>query len=528
MPQSPLAPCRLETLERRQLLAAVDITRFGGIPDDNRDDTAALMAAIRATAPGDTVNIPAGTFQISNTIELPTGRSLQGVKGSSKLDFVVGRRAFAIEIDANSANVVIDGLTIRSNDGVIGMHHGRTFRNIRITNNDFQWGYDGSYYNRLAVQATVRSDGLIIENNFFHDSPTSDRNVDLWYMSDASYSYNKFYMVNDGGHILESGDNVRISFNVGRKIHRMGVEIQGMAATTNMTVEGNVFYDWYRPWNDTFGLSVMPMAGRNVKIVNNYLSADFDGEWGESMPGTGGPRFGIGIEAGFTSGVVGGNTVIGPWATGVAAAMRNTPITSNDFYGTSLWGWLMGEPGYAGMGSYISLNNRFHSLAEAPPPPEVVGGGTGNWPGGGGTGMPDPDPTPGGPSPILSSFVIDGTQILLSWTDSFRDETGYIVERSRDGKDFQQVWDSHAANVTTYTDKGLPNGTQFWYRVSAYKTGTDGVYGVASNIVAPKTKGIPPSPGNHGGTSGFTRSLQGHTVGSQDPLDNLFGNNPIT
>jgi len=530
MPQSPLRSCRLEALEQRQLLSAVDITRFGAVPDDNRDDTAALQAALRATGAGDTVNIPAGLFQISSTIAIPAGRTLQGVKGSSKLDFVIGKRAVAIEIAANATNVVIDGLTIRSNDGVIGMHHGHQFRNIRITNNDFQWGYDGTYYNRLAIQSTVRSDGLIIENNFFHDSPTSDRNVDLWYMSNASYSYNKFFGVNDGGHILESGDNVKVSFNVGRKIHRMGVEIQGMAKTTNMTVEGNVFYDWDRPWNDTFGLSVMPMAGTNVKIINNYLSADFTGEWGQSMPGTGGPRFGIGIEAGFTTGVVAGNTLIGPWATGVAAAMKNTPITANDFYGTALWGWLMAEPGYNGIGSYISTNNRFHSLSEAPQPPEVIGGGTGNWPGGGGTGMPDPDPTPGGPSPILSSFVIDGTQILLSWTDSLPDESGFIVERSRDGKTFAKVWDSKAANVTSYTDKGLPNGTQFWYRVSAYKAGTDGVYGANSNIVAAKTKGMGGGTGTNGFGggglgSGITHSIQNRD--RNDPLNGLFGSNPI-
>src|SRR5690349_12367717 len=152
MPQSsPLPSCRLERLEPRQLLSAVDITCFGAVPNDNRDDTAALNAALRATGPGDTVNIPAGLFQISETIAIPTGRTLQGVKGSSKLDFVIGKRAFAMEIDPSSTNVVIDGLTIRSNDGVIGMHHGHLFRNIRITNDDFQWGYDGSYYNRLAV-----------------------------------------------------------------------------------------------------------------------------------------------------------------------------------------------------------------------------------------------------------------------------------------------------------------------------------------------------------------------------------------
>jgi hypothetical protein len=58
------------------------------------------------------------------------------------------------------------------------------------------------------------------------------------------------------------------------------------------------------------------------------------------------------------------------------------------------------------------------------------------------------------------------------------------------------------------------------------------VYGAVSNIVAPKTKGQgggTGTGGNHGFGlgGGITHSLHGGNTGTNDSLDNLFGNNPI-
>jgi hypothetical protein len=385
------------------------------------------------------------------------------------------------------------------------------------------WGDDGTYYHRLAVHSTIRSEGLRVERNYFHDSPTSDRNVELWYMNDGSYSNNVFFNINDGGHIMEPQNNVAFDYNIGRRIHRMGVEIQGDTPGNNLQVVGNVFYDWVKPYYDTFGLSIVAHFRTNTLISQNYMLASHDGAWG--LPDESGQnRFGFGIEAGFASGVVQNNIIAGPWAGGIVNSTKGNLVKNNTFYGHQLWASIMAEPGPYGMSSFTSIGNVFKDLSELPDPPATVDGVAPNWPVGGGTGTFDPDPTPGGPAPMLNAFVIDGTQILLSWHDNFTDESGYIVQRSRDGKTWADVWDSHAANITQYTDKGLPNGAQFYYRVGAYKKGTDGVYGVYSNIVAPKTKGIASGPG--AGLNGFTRGLQRVPTNSQDPLDGLFGNNP--
>ena len=535
MPDSSLpSRCAFEALERRWLLSTIDITRFGAVASDGIDDTAALNAALRASAPGDTIAIPRGTFNISQTITLGTGRTLQGVDGG-KLDFTVGTKAFAIEIEGNASNVTIDSLALRANCGIILMSKGSAYNNIQITNNDLVWGYNGTYYNRLAVRATVGGSGLIIERNYFHDSPTSDRNVDLWGIRNASYAYNKFYMINDGGHIMNPGDNVRYSFNVGRLIHRMGIEIQQTNYPpshwpVNFVVEGNVFYDWNKPYWDSMGLSV-PLAGINITIKNNYIRHNaWQGEWGQS-DSSGSVRGSYGIEgpqapAGQNGGIIEGNILGGERnVMAIAAPGRDTIARNNQIYGRYAWADIGGEPGSLGFGNVLEFNNlREKDFSKMPPPPEIGPGGGDPWPNPEPNPNPDPEPGPlpgpGGPTgniPILSAYVIDGTRISLSWTDSYKDESGFKLERSLDGKTWQTVYNSYAAGVTKYTDKSLPTGTQFYYRVAAYKGSTSGQY---SNIVAAKTPGSSPG-GTTRGTQAFTSS---NPTGPQlsDP-ETLFG-----
>ncbi|HEY7091332.1 MAG TPA: glycosyl hydrolase family 28-related protein, partial [Tepidisphaeraceae bacterium] len=54
----------LETLERRQLMATINVTNFGAIPGDGLSDTAALQAAIKASAAGDTIYFSRGVFDL--------------------------------------------------------------------------------------------------------------------------------------------------------------------------------------------------------------------------------------------------------------------------------------------------------------------------------------------------------------------------------------------------------------------------------------------------------------------------------
>lgn len=85
------------------------------------------------------------------------------------------------------------------------------------------------------------------------------------------------------------------------------------------------------------------------------------------------------------------------------------------------------------------------------------------------------------------------TSATLTWTDRATDETGYVVERSRDNTNFT-VLKTLGANTTTYTDAAIWPATVFYYRVRAQK---EAIYSAYSNTLTLTTGGVntPPSSG---------------------------------
>lgn len=73
-------------------------------------------------------------------------------------------------------------------------------------------------------------------------------------------------------------------------------------------------------------------------------------------------------------------------------------------------------------------------------------------------------------TPTLSSAVISGTQIDLSWTN-VANEDGYTLERSLDGTTYVALA-TKAVDVTTHSDTGLTPGATYWYRVRANGSGS--------------------------------------------------------
>jgi hypothetical protein len=386
----------LESLENRTLLSAINPASFGALPNDGNDDRTGIQNAINSAQAGDQIVFANGQYDFSGQIKLKSGITLAAAnKLQSTLKFTVptlpgttNNNDFAI-ISWGANNVAITGLNIRSNNGVILIDGPST--NYKITNNDFQWGYAGNGYNRLAVYSSgYTNDGLIIDYNNFHDSQDSDRVAELWSLKNSSFSHNHFYNVHDVAHIMEPISNVQISYNLGEKIHRFGLEAQGNGPTTGFWVQGNVFKNWDRPYNDTDGMCVMLFGSHDTHVVNNYISADFTGGWGVSDPGVGGPRFGLGIEYAAASGSeIRGNVMGGPnpWAAYVASSTADALVKDNKFYGHAIWYDTMGQPGYTGNGSIIEQNNLHDpNRANMPAPPSIDAGAGGSGSGGGGGG----------------------------------------------------------------------------------------------------------------------------------------------
>ena len=106
-------------------------------------------------------------------------------------------------------------------------------------------------------------------------------------------------------------------------------------ATRNMLVEGNVFFDWKLPFRDSFGLSIVADESVTHADRQQLRPRRSHGrvERGERKPTARASSFGYGIEAGFSSGVVEGNVVGGPWANHIVASHKDTPVRNNKLYG---------------------------------------------------------------------------------------------------------------------------------------------------------------------------------------------------
>ncbi|HLF35097.1 MAG TPA: FG-GAP-like repeat-containing protein [Cyclobacteriaceae bacterium] len=82
----------------------------------------------------------------------------------------------------------------------------------------------------------------------------------------------------------------------------------------------------------------------------------------------------------------------------------------------------------------------------------------------------------------LQARVTNYTDIELSWTDASNDETGFRLERSTDNYTFIEIATEGAgtgdltADVTTYTDQGLSQGTVYYYRVRSTNANGQSAY----------------------------------------------------
>jgi fibronectin type 3 domain-containing protein len=89
----------------------------------------------------------------------------------------------------------------------------------------------------------------------------------------------------------------------------------------------------------------------------------------------------------------------------------------------------------------------------------------------------------------LTGTVISGNEIDISWTDNSNNETGFLIDRSSDGKTFNQIA-SVGANVTAYHDTSLSPGNTYYYEVQATNAAGNSSF---SNVFQAETL-IPPDP----------------------------------
>jgi predicted phage tail protein len=98
------------------------------------------------------------------------------------------------------------------------------------------------------------------------------------------------------------------------------------------------------------------------------------------------------------------------------------------------------------------------------------------------------------PPSALTAITASGTRINLAWTDNSTDEQGFRVERAPDVAGAPGTFaliTSPGANVTSYGNTGLANGTRYWYRVRAYNAAGSSAY---TNVADATTLRLPNAP----------------------------------
>ena len=96
---------------------------------------------------------------------------------------------------------------------------------------------------------------------------------------------------------------------------------------------------------------------------------------------------------------------------------------------------------------------------------------------------------------VCTTAQMRAAQLTLTWTDNADNESGFKLERSTNGTSFSQTV-ALGANVTTYADTSLANGTTYWYRIRAYNSNGDSGYSDVASATAPALANTAPTISN--------------------------------
>jgi hypothetical protein len=104
-----------------------------------------------------------------------------------------------------------------------------------------------------------------------------------------------------------------------------------------------------------------------------------------------------------------------------------------------------------------------------------------------------PGPIPPAAPSNLRATLIATDQVLVTWQDNSTDELQFRIERSTDAF-LTVVVIATGANVTQYTDKGLPPGTAFAYRIRAASKTASSAYSNVATVTTPNPTPPPAAP----------------------------------
>jgi titin len=102
--------------------------------------------------------------------------------------------------------------------------------------------------------------------------------------------------------------------------------------------------------------------------------------------------------------------------------------------------------------------------------------------------LPRPPESPSG----MRAAELGPTQVDLSWTDGSTNETGFQIQRRREGQGFSGLATT-GPNTSTYADTSAAAGTKYYYRVRAVNTGGSSAYTLEASVTTPTPAGLLPA-----------------------------------
>jgi Right handed beta helix region len=405
--------------------ATVEISAPAG-----QDSVAAIQKAIDGSAEGDTIHFGPGTYELTKTVVFKPGRNYTGSGATLKQG---AAKTFAAKTeDDKGHDIVVRGLTF-DGGGLAFAGSGKVkARNVQVLDCSFVNVTDDKYpFGEGIYDPIGASSCRIVGNNF--RNVTHDNGIATWNIEDCEITDNRFDGVVEGMHLNGLTTNTQVLRNTGIHMHRMGIEIQGKD-NVNLVVEDNYFAEWVSPYNDSFGLSIVPSSGPNISVRYNTMLGR------PPVPGTWTNRFGFGYELGGDV-TCRDNFSEGWWWIGIVIGGKRTVVENNVLRGPK--------------GGEYTTPTKITLEPGSEKETETIGKNT----------QTITDAYVEGPNELTAKLA--NGRVDLSWVDRSSGKAGFAVQRRAPGGDYRELA-RLAPKTAAYRDESFDGKSDAVYRLQAF------------------------------------------------------------
>ena len=276
-----LSLCALLLSAQGASLSAAD---FGAIPNDDKDDAAAINQGVAQAQPGDTVTIPEGTFILSGQLVLKSSITLTGAgqaqtrlvhSGDKPHCFIRMKAASDVEV----RDMTLDGANSpNAQQGIVGT----TCSNLFLHHLTIQNFVDTGTFGPHAILCSGTSDSMYSDNTILNMAPEDPWGAGIRVSEPCTGNRilrNIIHNTGRGGIFTNNGaTDVVISENIITGSHGIAFAIEVHSRSVRTVVEDNIV---------DHGLSIV---SANCATRRNTV-IDPSGTWGSyGIEGGGGPH----------------------------------------------------------------------------------------------------------------------------------------------------------------------------------------------------------------------------------------------